>query len=112
MTQQIPFELERYITAEQKEHAEANNVEHRPTSPDELARIATEATELYKAGQELIGLIQGEDPDDLARCLRLCAMRAQNQTKLVRVKVLNRIVLVPQYVRLIEEMRELRRVLA
>lgn len=109
MDQSLPYPLKSYIEREHKSIVNGNQADHKPTFQSELDASTEACTRYYYRGIELMKEI-GEV--DLAATLRVYNLRHEyGAHDLILHCVCKLWVLVPRYVTLVEEMRELRKAL-
>ncbi len=109
----LPYALTRYITDQQRYSADANHADHKPFSQGEADEIHDRCVARWQKGEALIAEVNRDAPDDLNRCLRLYNSKHQyGSYDLVESRILGKVVLVPRYVALLEEMRRLRNAIA
>jgi hypothetical protein len=101
----LPFELRQYIERRHESIMDGNQADHRPTSQRELDDCTAGCIAAYNRGVMLQQSITAELP----ACLAVYRQRHEyREYELVQAWVLNRGIIIPRYVTLVEEVRKLR----
>lgn len=108
----VPDELQRYIEEQHRAEAEYAQSNHAAVSDAKLERITQTCTEQYRLGRCIHDAIPIEDRE---RCKRLHVERGGNQYDAVALMWMcfrNQEIVAPAFVRLLDDVRRLQKVLS
>ncbi len=101
--------IQSYIAESRRSLIDCNQADHRPTSKAQIDRDEQQCLGKYKAGLAVIAEIAEEN---VRLCLRYYkAKNSYGSHDLVELRVENKVVIVPRYITLIDELRKVREAL-